>query len=130
MSAYASANVLDNGIQYIKTNCDKLVVVPSYTPGDSYATVMAAALAEVTMTSTDFTLASSGSDRTCTSASGKQDASANASGGSASNHFVFLYTGNTEVLSATTETTGQSITAGNPVNFPSLVYTAKQPTVV
>ena len=130
MSAYASPNVLDNGLNYIKSNCDKMALVSAYTPGDSYATVTAAILAEVAMTTTDFTLGTSGSDRTCTSAAGKQDASANATGGSATNHIVFLYTGNTEVLWVTSETSGQTVTSGNPVNFPSLVYTAKQPTVV
>jgi hypothetical protein len=34
---------------------------------------------------------------------------------------------NSKVLWVTEETSGQTITSGNPVNFPSLVYTAKQP---
>ena len=127
MAKYAHPDVLDQGPNFIKTNCNKIAVISSYTFGASYATVNSAILAEAAMTSTDFTLASSGNDRTLTTASGKSDASANATGGSASNHIVFLDTANSKVLWVTEETSGQTITAGNPVNFPSLVYTAKQP---
>lgn len=127
MAKWANADVLDNGPNYIKTNCNKLALISSYTAGASYATVNAAILAEVTMATGDFTLATSGSDRTLTTAAGKQDASANASGGSASNHLAFVDTINSKVLWVTEETSGQAVTAGNPVTFPSLVYTAKQP---
>ena len=125
MSKWVHADVLDNGPAYIKTNCDKVCVVSAYTAGDSYATVTAAILAEATLTTTDFTLASSGNDRTLTTATGKQDTSANATG--AASHIAFVDTVNSKVLWVTEETSGQSITAGNPVTFPSLVYTAKQP---
>ena len=125
MTKWAHADVLDNGPAYIKTNCDKVCVVSAYTAGDSYATVTAAILAEATLTSTDFTLASSGNDRTLTTATGKQDTSANASG--TASHFAFVDTANSKVLWVTEETSGQTIVLGNPVTFPSLVYTAKQP---
>ena len=125
MTKWAHADVLDNGPAYIKTNCDKVCVVSAYTAGDSYATVTAAILAEAALTSTDFTLASSGSDRTLTTAAGKQDTSANASG--TASHFAFVDTANSKVLWVTEETSGQAIVLGNPVTFPSLVYTAKQP---
>ena len=127
MAKWANADVLDNGPNYIKTNCNKLALISSYTAGASYATVNAAILAEVTMATGDFTLGTSGSDRTLTTAAGKQDASANASGGSASNHLAFVDTINSKVLWVTEETSGQAVTAGNPVTFPSLVYTSKQP---
>lgn len=130
MAKFAHADVLDNGPNYIKANCSKIAVVSSYTFGATYATVSAAILAEATMTSADFTLSSSGNDRLLTTAAGKQDASANATGGSATNHIVFLDTTNSKVLWATEETSGQVITTGNTVTFPSLTYTAKQPTAV
>lgn len=127
MARFAHADVLDNGIAYIRTNCNKMALVSAYTAGDSYATVNAAILAEVAMTSADFTLGTSGSNRTLTSAAGKSDASANANGGSATNHIAFLDTANSKVLWVTPETTGQAIVSGNPVNFPSLVYVSQQP---
>ena len=48
--------------------------------------------------------------------------------GGAGNHIAFLDTTNSKVLWVTNETSGQSITIGNPVSFPSLVYTVNQPT--
>lgn len=49
MAKWAHADVLDNGINYIKTNCNKVAVISAYTAGDSYATVNAAILAEATL---------------------------------------------------------------------------------
>lgn len=128
MAKWVHSDVLDNGIAAIKANCNKMALLSAYTAGDSYATVNAAILADVAMTSTDFTLASAGNNRTLTTAAGKSDSAANASGGGASNHIAFLDTVNSKVLWVTTETSGQAITVGNPVNFPSLVYTSNQPT--
>lgn len=127
MAFYAHPDVLDNGPNYIKNNCNKMALLSSYTAGDTYSTVNSAILAEVAMTSTDFTNGSSGNDRTLTSAAGKQDTAANASGGGATAHFAFLDTVNSKVLWVTEETTDQTVTIGNPVTFPSLVYTAKAP---
>ena len=125
MAKWAHADVLDNGINYIKTNCNKVAVISAYTAGDSYATVSGNILAEATMASGDFTLGTSGSNRTLTTASGKQDTSANASG--TASHIAFVDTVNAKVLWVTEETSGQTIVLGNPVALPSLVYTAKQP---
>ena len=125
MAKWAHADVLDNGPAYIKTNCNKVAVISAYTAGDSYATVNGNILAEATMASGDFTLGTSGSNRTLTTATGKQDTSANATG--TASHFAFVDTANSKVLWVTEETSGQTIVLGNPVAFPSLVYTAKQP---
>ena len=128
MAKFAHQQVLDSGLNYIKNNCTKIALISSYSVGESYATVAAKILAEATMTTTDFTLGSSGNNRTLTSAAGKSDASANSTGGSATNHIAFLNTTGSEVLWVTEETSGQVVTTGNPVNFPSLVYTSNQPT--
>ncbi len=128
MAKYAHPDVLDNGPAFIRTNCNLLVLIPSYTFGASFATVNGAKLAEASMVIGDFTLGTSGNNRTLTTAAGKTDTSANASGGSASNHLAFLDTTGSRVLWVTEETSGQAVTAGNPVTFPSLVYTANQPT--
>lgn len=125
MAKFAHSDVLDQGPNFIKSNCTKLALLDAYTFGDSYATVVGNILAEVTMTSGDFVLSSSTNDRIMTTASGKTDTSANATG--PASHLAFLDVANSKVLWVTEETTGQAITEGNPVNFPSLVYTAKQP---
>lgn len=128
MAKWANSTVLDGGLNVIKNSCTSLRLISTYTLGDSYATVVANTLADVIMTSADFTLAgAAGAPRTCTSATGKQDASANASGGGAGNHFAFCDTAGSSVLWVTNETSLQSVNIGNPVNFPSLVYTSNQP---
>ena len=128
MAKFAHQQVLDNGLNYIKTNCNKIALISSYSVGESYATVNGKILADAAMTSTDFTLGSAGNSRTLTSTAGKSDTAANSTGGSATNHIAYLNTTGSEVLWVTEETSGQVVTAGNPVNFPSLVYTSNQPT--
>lgn len=125
---WAHADVLDNGPNYIKNNCNKWVAVLSYTAGDTYATVTTAGniIAEVTVNSTDFTNGSSGNNRTLTTASGKQDASANNSGDPTA--LVCVDTVNFKVLWKADENSANNVTTGNPVTFPSLVYTSNQPT--
>lgn len=129
MTKWVNSKVQDDGLNYLKTNCNKIALLSTYAANDSYATANGNILAEATMASGDFTLAgASGAARTCTTASGKQDAAANASGGGASMHIAFLNTTGSEVLWVTDETSDQTITIGNPITFPSLVYTSNQPT--
>lgn len=127
MAKFASQGTLDNGPAHIQTNCERMVLLAAYTLGDAYATVTGAGniLAEAAMVPGDFVFSSSGNDRLMTTASGKSDTAANESGNSS--HIAFLDDTGTEVLWVTEETTGQAVTAGNPVNFPSLVYTVTQP---
>jgi hypothetical protein len=127
MAKWAHSDVLDNGLAYIKANCNSVAAVLAYTAGDAYATVMGAAniIAQTAMANGDFTLASSGNDRTLTTAAGKQDTSANNTGDPS--HIAFVDTVNSKVLWVTSESSVQTVTAGNPVTFPSLVYTSQQP---
>jgi hypothetical protein len=131
MARWAHADLLDGGCGYIKANCDKIIAAAAYTSGDTYATVTGGTnlLAEITMTKgsgTDFVLSgAAGADRVVTTLA-KNDTSANNTG--TVTHFVFLDAANSKVLLATPESSGQSITSGNQVNFPALTYTSKQPT--
>ena len=80
------------------------------------------------MVSGDYTLgtgAAAGSRR-LTTASAKQDASANNLGDPT--HFAFVDTVNSKVLWVTDETGSQNVAAGNPVTFPALTYDSNQPT--
>lgn len=128
MSKWLHADVLDNGPAYIKANCNSVVAVLSYAAGDSYATVTTAGniVGQTAMATGDFTLGSSGSNRTLTTAAGKQDASADNT--LDPTHIAFVDTVNSKVLWVTDETSVQTVTAGNPLTFPSLVLTAAQPT--
>lgn len=129
MPRFAHNDVLDNGPAYIRANCNAMVLIGGYTFGNNYAAVVAQILASVAMAPTDFALGTSDVNRTLTTAPGKADLSADANGGGSDNHIAFLDTVNSKVLWVTEETSQQAVTAGNPVYFPSLVYTTFQPQV-
>ena len=74
MAKWVRSGVLDNGLNDIKTVATKMLMLSAYVAGDTYATVFANKLnAGATMAPADFTLASSGSNRTLTTAAGKTD---------------------------------------------------------
>lgn len=129
MANWVHSDVLDNGLNAIKTNANQMALIKAYTAGDSYATATGNIVATVAMAPGDYTLASSGSNRTLTTASGKSDSAADASSGASPNlHIAFLDTVASKVLWVTDETSDQVITAGNPVDFPAIVYMSLQPT--
>lgn len=199
MPKWAHSDALDNGLNAVKTNANVMHLVKTYAAADSYATVTGNSLGSASMASGDYTLGSSGSDRTLTTASGKTataggnstqyDSGTATAGGSttltdsgkswgtnaqanravniisgtgagqarriASNtgtvltvdsawatnpdatsvyritdnlHLAFVDSANSKVLLVTDETSNQVITSGNPLTFPSIVYTAQQPT--
>ena len=123
---YAHPDVLDNGLEYIRANCNKLALVPSYTSGATYAAVSAAILAEADTAPADLVLSTVGTSRVLTVAA-KTDTAANATGGGADTHTVLLDTVNSKVLYVTEESGGQTITAGNAVNIGSFTITRTQP---
>lgn len=126
MAKWVRSGVLDDGLNDIKNNATKMILVSAYSAGDAYTTVVANSLAEATMTGTDFTLASSGNNRTLTTTSKSATATATASG-TPDLHVVFT-NGSNAVIWATDETSNQPITTGNVITFPAIVYTSNQPT--
>lgn len=126
MPRYRHPDALDNGIAYIRSNATRLVLISSYSVGDSYATVVGRILAEADIDSSDMTLGSSGNNRTLTIA-GQTDSSANANGGGANSHVALLDDVNSKVLEVTEEDAAQTILAGNPVSIGGFVITALQP---
>lgn len=127
MAKWVRSGVLDNGLNDIKTNATKMLLIKAYSAADSYATVVSNLVAEVTMASGDYTLASSGSNRTLTTASGKS-ATASANSGATPNLHIAFTDGTANVIWVTDETSDQVVTSGNTVNFPQIVYTSNQPT--
>lgn len=125
MAKWVNSAVLDDGLNAIKTNATQMRLISAYAEGDSWATVNTNTLAQATMASGDYTLASSSSNRTLTTASGK---SATASASAASPDLHIAFTNGSTVYWVTDESTNQAITIGNTVNFPAIVYTSFQPT--
>lgn len=128
MAKFVHSDVLDNGISGgIKSVATKMMLISAYAAGDSYATVTGNKLAEVTMTSADYTLSSSGNNRVLTVASGKSATATAASTGTPNLHIAFT-DGSAKVLWVTDETTDQTFASGVTVNFPAPTYTSNQPT--
>src|SRR5574337_251868 len=134
MAKWLHSDVLDNGVVYIKTNCNKVLLLKNYTAGDSYATVTGGTVkvAEATLVTGDFTLANgASSSRTLTAGiNGKSGGNAliNTVNDTDNLHIAFVDTVNSKVLWVTDESTDQSITAGTPVTFASSpVHTSNQP---
>lgn len=127
MAKWVRSGVLDNGLNDIKTNATRMILVSAYTAGDSYATVIANRLAEATMVNGDFVLSSSASNRVLTTAAGKSATATATVGGTPDLHIAFT-DGTANVIWVTDETSNQPITSGNTVNFPQLTYTSNQPT--
>lgn len=127
MAKWVHADVLDGGLNAIKTGASKMLLISAYAAADSYATVTGNKLAEVAMVSGDYTLSSSGSNRVLTTAAGKSAAASASTGGTPDLHIAFT-DGASKVLWVTDETSDQAITSGNTVNFPQMTYTSNQPT--
>jgi len=128
MSKWVHQDVLDFGIDRIKQQANSYRLIKNYAAGDSYATVVGNSIVAAAMAAGDYTLGSSGSNRTLSVAAGK---TGNASGASVQGdnlHLAFIDTVNSKVLWVTDETTDQVITNGNLVNLPAPVYTSQQPT--
>jgi hypothetical protein len=131
MTTYAHADVLDQGPKYIKDNCDKVILISAYST--TYATVNGAnKVAEAALVTGDFALSGAdGAARVLTATlTGKSGGNAAQTVNPGTNmHVAFVMTGSSKVLYVTTESSDQTITSGNPVQFNSNpTYTANQPT--
>lgn len=126
------ADVLDNGLAYIKNNCDFILLIDAYSADDSYATVFSNAVCAVAVDASDFTISDNGSF------AGSRKIAVGAQSGTASDdsiatpdlYFAYVDSTSTKVLAISDETSDQVITSGNPVSFPALdpLFTFKQPT--
>jgi hypothetical protein len=127
MAKYAHADVLDGGLNAIKSNSLSMLLLKTYAAGDSYATVTGNAICAVPMAGDDFTLSGTdGAARVLTTAA--KSATAAASSGAAPDLHIAFTDNASRVLWVTDETSDQVITSGNTVAFPPLTYTSSQPT--
>jgi hypothetical protein len=130
---FTSLNVLDNGLDYLKTKCNAVALIDyAYAAGDSYATVRGVAdaniIAERTgVSSIDTTLANQGTNgRKATIAAPATNPVAvkTSSGTSGYLKYAALDTVGTEVLQVWDCTSDPVVTLGNQVIMPALVLNA------
>ena len=131
MPRYAHTDLLDNGLAYLKANCNKVVLTSQY---DSTYTGCNTTykVAEATLVTGDFAIAGAdGAARTLTATlTGKSGGNAlTAVANGANMHIAFLDTTTSKVLYVIEESSDQAITSGNPVQFNSNpTYVSNQPT--
>jgi hypothetical protein len=126
MPKFAHQDVFDNGLNAIKNGATRVLVLRAYAFGDSYATVVSNKVGEAVMSSADFTLGTSGNNRTLTTAAKSATASA-AMTGTPNTHFAFTDNAS-KVLWVTDEANDATFANGSTLSIPSLVYTKQQPT--
>lgn len=133
---WAHPDVLDNGLAYLKANASRMLLISSYSNGDSYAAVMAHKLAEVSLVDSDWSIRSDDSGgRQLISPAGKTAAaSAGAPGPVAPETMIELFwaftDGSSRVLWVTGSSSSQAIVPGTSYSFPALTYTSAQPAPV
>ena len=129
MAYFAHADVLENGPAYVKANATNIMLVSTYTFGDSYATAVANKLSEAAVTTANWTWSASVNDRVLTSTDNLTGSVAAASAAGPSNHYAVVDATNSKVLYVTEEGSDQPITSGNPITLKSVVIKATQPTL-
>lgn len=124
MAKWAHNDVLDGGLLAIKNGAIRMLLLGSYSAGDSYNTVQGNKLCEVTMTSSDFIISTSGTSRLLTTATKSGTATAAAS--TPNLHIAFI-DNVSKVLWVTDETTDLPVSIGLTVDFPAATYASDQP---
>jgi hypothetical protein len=126
MAKWVRSGVLDNGLNDIKSNSVQMLLLATYTAGDSAATVAANALASAAMTSADYTITSVGSDRKITAAA-KVITSASAASASGNRHIAHVDASGAPIWVTDETTDPPNIAIGARVSIPAHSYTAPQP---
>lgn len=117
-------DVLDGALNIIKNNCTRMTACSSqpttYTEGNTTY-----ALADVTMTGTDFTVANGDTNGRKVTVAAKNGVTVDTSG--TATHVALLDVSLTKLLYVTT-CTSQALTGGNTVNFPAWDIEIADPT--
>ncbi len=130
MPFYVHSDVLDNGLNYIINNCNKVIITDSFTTTYSIVT-STAKISESNLYPTDFILSGGdGENRTITilleGKSGGRAIKSLVDGSSM--HIVLASSTQGKVLYVTEELTNINITLGNIIQFTSNIsYTLSQP---
>jgi hypothetical protein len=127
MAKWYHPDVLDNGLNRIKSNAERVAVIKNYAEADSYATVIGNIVAAAATVSVDYTLGNQGTNGRQLAAPAKSPAASASSAGGDNLHIAYLDDTNSKVLAVTDETSDQVITTGNTINIPALNLKMNQP---
>lgn len=111
--------VYDNGLNHVKSNCDKIIITNGVPNISDYAATVGLKLGEAVVTAADFTVSNvTGGGRKITHPAKQGSATATSSTGQ-DKHVAWLDTANSVVLLITQETTDQEFFTGNTIDFPA-----------
>lgn len=128
MPKYVTSAVLDGGPAVIKANAVKLVMLKAYGVADNAATITTNTIAEVVVSTTDYTLGAQGSNGRKLTCAAKTTGGATATLAAGFDLHVAHLDAAGNALWVTDETSNQAVTAGNPFDIPAHDYNVNQPT--
>lgn len=114
-------DVYDKGLNNVKSSCNKIIITNGVPNVNDYGATVAMKVAEVSVSSGDFTISANGSGRKI-SHPAVQGSVTSTTDGSADLHIAYLDTTGSRVLIVTDEQTNQALYQGNPLTFPSLDF--------
>lgn len=127
MAKFAHANTIDNGLNNVKSNGTRVLLLKAYTFGDDYATVTGNSIVEYTVTTTDFTLTTETASARRVAVTAQSGNTASSDSGGTPDLHIAVTNGVDEVILVTDETSDQVVTSGNPVSIPTFYYQVSQP---
>ena len=128
MPKWVHTNVFDNGLNVIKNSANQMLLITSYSPGDSYSTVSARSVCAVTMVPADIALGNFGTNERQLTIAAKTGTASSNSPSTPDLAVALVDSTNSLVLAVADETSDQQITAGNPINFSVWYIRGRQPT--
>lgn len=127
MAKYVHPDIFDKGLEEVVNNCDAMMLIDSYTPGDSYAIIESRSVCDVIMAGGDFTLQTFGTDEREIEVAAKSGTAKADSPLTPDLHVALMDGVNSRVLVVANETSDQPVSIGNPVDFPAWIVRGKQP---
>lgn len=128
MPKWVHTNVFDNGLNVVKNTANEMLLITSYSPGDTYATVSARSVCSVNMAPADIVLGNFGTNERQLTIAAKTGTATTNSPATPDLAVALVDSTNGVVLAVADETSDQQITAGNPINFPQWNIRGRQPT--
>lgn len=122
---YVHPDVLDNGPSHLRANASRVLLLPDYTAGMTYAQAVATAILLMPVQSTDFTMSGEGAGRKIVFGGVTGLALKSADAGSPL-HIAFT-DGVSRVLLVNNESSRVAVVAGQSYQIPVITYINPQP---
>lgn len=122
---YVHPDVLDNGPSHLRANASRVLLLPDYTAGMTYAAIVASAILASPIASTDFTLSDEGTGRKIVFG-GVTGLALKAIAAGSPLHIAFT-DGINRILLVDNESSRAAIVAGQNYKIPAITYINPQP---